>query len=72
MDLDNPGVLFSGIIISSIGMGFLIYGKKNADLRALLIGLILSVIPFVGHSLLILWGVAVGCFALLFLSMKYL
>jgi len=72
MDLDNPAILLSGIIISSIGMGFLIYGKKNADLRALLIGIILSVIPFFGHSLLVLWGVALGCFALLFLSRKYL
>ncbi|MGV6814051.1 MAG: hypothetical protein ACWA5W_03460, partial [Phycisphaerales bacterium] len=62
MDLDNPAALLSGIIISSIGMGFLIFGKKNRDLGALLIELLLSVIPFVGHSLLVLWGVVGGCF----------
>ncbi len=56
MDLDNPAVLFSGILIGAVGMGFFIYGKKNADLSALLAGVVLSVIPLVGHSLLALWG----------------
>lgn len=61
MDLDNPAVLFSGLLIGAVGMGFFIHGKKNADLRSLLAGIALSVIPLVGHSLLVLWGTTGLC-----------
>ncbi len=61
MDFDSPAVLFSGILTGAVGMGFFIYGKKNADFRSLLAGVALSVIPFVGHSLLTLWGATGLC-----------
>lgn len=63
MELDNPAVLFSGLLIGAVGMGFFLYGKKNADFRSLLAGVALSVIPFVGHSLLVLWGTTGLCAA---------
>lgn len=61
MDFDNPAVLFSGMLIGAIGMGFFIYGKKSSDFKSLLTGVALSVIPFFGHSLLILWGLTGLC-----------
>ncbi len=61
MDLDNPSVLLSGVIIGAFGMGFFIYGKKSADFRALLMGVALSVLPLFAHSLLVLWGLAGLC-----------
>lgn len=57
MDMDNPILLFSGILIGAIGMGLFIYGKKNSDLVALLMGVVLSVLPLVAHTMLVMWGI---------------
>lgn len=56
MDMDNPLLLFSGILIGAIGMGFFIYGKKNGDPGALLMGVVLSVLPLMAHTMLVMWG----------------
>ena len=61
MDLDHPAVLFSGLILGCIGMGFFIYGKKQGRLDCLAVGLVLGVVPMVAHSLLVIWGVAAAC-----------
>ena len=61
LDLDNPAVLISGLILGAIGMGFFIYGKKQSRLDCLAVGIVLSVVPMVAHSLLLIWGVAVAC-----------
>ena len=70
MDLDHPGVLFSGLLIGALGMGFFVHGKRNADLRTLLAGVGFSVIPVVGHSLLVLWGATGLCASLLYVSSR--
>jgi len=57
MNLDHPAVLFSGVLIGAIGMGFFVYGKKTPDFRALLFGVLLSVVPLLAHTLLVLWGI---------------
>jgi hypothetical protein len=57
MDMDNPLLLFSGILIGAIGMGLFIYGKKNSDLGALLMGVVLSVLPLMSHTMLVMWGI---------------
>ena len=54
-------MLFSGLILGTIGMGFLIYGKKEGRFDCLAVGLVLSVVPFVAHSLLVSWGIAAAC-----------
>lgn len=68
MDFDNPALLFSGMFIGLIGFGYFIYGKKNSDMRALLFGVVLSVVPFFAHTMLVLWGLtglsSVGMYAL--------
>jgi hypothetical protein len=66
MDLDHPAVLFSGLVLGAIGMGFFIYGKKQARLDCLAIGVVLSVVPLLAHSLLILWGTAAACLGALY------
>lgn len=63
MELDSPAVLFSALIIGTVGFGMLIYGKKAEDLRVLLAGAVLSIIPFFGHTLLALWGMTAACCA---------
>ncbi|MFG0246001.1 MAG: hypothetical protein ACF8MF_08140 [Phycisphaerales bacterium JB052] len=68
MELDNPAVLFSGILIGAAGMGFFISGKRNASPRAQLAGVALSIIPFVGHSLQALRGATGLCASVLYVS----
>ena len=62
MDFDNPAVLFSGLILGCIGMGMFIYGKKQGRLDCLAVGVVLSIVPMVAHSLLVIWGVAAASF----------
>lgn len=61
-DLD-PGILFSGLIISAIGMGMFIYGKKRPEPKCLFLGLAMCVFPMFVHSLLVMWGLAASCMA---------
>lgn len=70
MDLDHPGVLFSGLILGCIGMGFFIYGKKQGRFDCLAVGAVLSAIPFFAHSLLVMWGVAAACVGGLYASSR--
>lgn len=68
MDLDNPAVLFSGILIGALGLGFFMHGKRNADFRTLLAGVALSVLPLTAHTLLVLWGCTGLCASALYVS----
>lgn len=61
LDLDNPALLISGLILGAFGMGFFIYGKKQARLDCLAVGVVLSVVPMVAHSLVLIWSVAAAC-----------
>ena len=45
--MPEPGVLFAGILFSSIGAGAFLYGKKQAKLTPMLIGAALVGITFV-------------------------
>ena len=67
MDLSNPGLLFSGLLISMSGLGLFVYGKNSVDLRSLGIGVALMVYSMFVHSLLVMWVVAGLCAAVLYL-----
>ena len=71
MDLDNPAILLSGVIIGSLGLGFFIYGKKSADFRALLMGVALSVLPLFAHSMLALWGLTGLCAGAMYAARRF-
>lgn len=64
---DNPWVLGSGLLIGMVGLGLLVYGKKSEDFKCLAAGLVLSVFPYFVHSLLVMWVMAAGCGAGLYL-----
>ncbi len=68
MDLDNPAVLISGILIGAVGMGFFMHGKRNADLRTLFAGITLSALPLLAHTMLALWGFTGLCASALYVS----
>ena len=69
MDLDNPSLLLSGVLVSALGMGFFLYGKKTQDLWSLLYGVLLLVVPFFAGSMLVMWGAA-GIGLVLFYMVK--
>ncbi|MHC4909371.1 MAG: hypothetical protein ACYTF9_06595 [Planctomycetota bacterium] len=66
MDL-NAGMLVSGAIISLIGLALFINGKKMQEFRNLGIGLAMMTFPIFVHSILMMWLIAVGCIAGLYL-----
>ncbi len=54
----DAGIMASGIVISGVGTALFIYGKKQANLPALMGGMALFVVPVVCTSLLVLWLVS--------------
>jgi CHASE2 domain-containing sensor protein len=42
----SPGLLLWGMVWSSIGVGFFLYGKRQSRAVPLLAGILLSVLPF--------------------------
>ncbi len=67
MDFSDPGLLFSGFIISMIGLAVFVHGKKMDKLQHLGIGLTMMVLPIFVHSLLWVWVIAGVCVASVFL-----
>ncbi len=61
MDLSNPAILISGLLISLAGMGAFMYGKRSQDFGSVGLGLVLMVYPYFVHSVLLLWLIAVAC-----------
>jgi len=61
MDLGNPASLVSGLLISVIGMGLFIYGKKQAAPAPLLAGVALCVFPYFVASVLWMWLITGAC-----------
>lgn len=43
-------LLFTGLIFGSIGMGYMVYGRKQANFMALLAGVGLCVFPYFTNS----------------------
>ncbi len=58
MLLITAGMLYWGLFIGLVGMGFLIYGKKRPDGPAMITGIILVVYPYFIGSLF--WNILVG------------
>ena len=59
----SPGVLISGLAISTVGMAVFIYGKKMEKVRNLAIGLVMMIYPIFVPSVLWMWLIAVTCVA---------
>ncbi len=62
----NTTTLFLGLIFGSVGMGYLIYGRKQKHGIALLSGVALCVLPYLVSDLLFLTLIGVGVLALPF------
>jgi len=64
--MPTPTVLFWGIILGSIGMGYFVYGKKQGAFLPLLCGLGLMVLPYVISKLVMLLPASLALVALPF------
>jgi len=55
MDLGNPWLLASGILVSGVGLVLFNYGRKETDLKSLGVGVAMCVFPYFAASLMVLW-----------------
>jgi hypothetical protein len=53
----SPAALFAGMVVSSVGLGLYVSGKRNQRLAQLVSGLLLMGIPLVVHGAIALWAV---------------
>ncbi len=61
MDMSNPGLMVSAGLISMIGLGIFMYGKRMQDIKSLGIGLGMMIFPMFVPSVLVMWAIAVAC-----------
>jgi hypothetical protein len=59
--------LFAGVILSSVGLGYLVYGRKQRNPVALISGVALCGAPYLISNLLLLAAAGVAFMALPFL-----
>ena len=57
--MSNPTGLMLSILFGSIGLGYFVYGKKQANLIALFAGLLLMVVPYLISNSIVLSAVCV-------------
>ena len=55
--------LFWGLVFSSIGMGYFVYGKKQARIAAIGSGLALMIYPYFVGNLWLMFGVGLALMA---------
>lgn len=56
----NTTLIFTGLIFGSIGMGYIVYGRKQANVMALLAGVGLCVFPYFTNSVWMSIAIGVG------------
>ncbi len=71
MDFANPAVLFSGLLIGTIGAGLFIHGKKSENLKTLATGIVMCVFPYFVGSVALLWLGAAACLGGLYAWSSY-
>jgi hypothetical protein len=61
--VDNPALLLWGILFSSIGLGFFIYGKKQGSIAPLITGIVLMIYPYFVSNTVALVAIGVALMA---------
>lgn len=61
MDTSDPALLMVGMLVSTIGTGVFVYGKKAGNGKCLLLGVVLAVAPAFLHSVWADVGLAAAC-----------
>ena len=66
----DGNALLAGFMVSTIGFGFFMYGKKQARPPQLAAGLLLMIYPYFVSNVLLMFGIGVGLIGLLWLALK--
>jgi len=66
MEVDTT-LIFTGLIFGSIGMGYILYGRKQANMIALLAGVGLCIFPYFISSVWMLIALGAGLVLLPFM-----
>ncbi len=61
MDMSNPGLMVSAGLISMVGLGVFMYGKRMEDIKSLGIGLGMMIFPIFVPSVIVMWVIAAAC-----------
>lgn len=61
--MDSTATLLSGLLFGSIGVGYLIYGKKQQRQAALFSGIALIGYPYLINQLWLLWAIGLALMA---------
>ena len=64
--MPSTACLFAGLFFGAIGMGAMIYGKKRSNIKAVLIGIGLSVYPFFIEETILMYGIGFALCVLLY------
>jgi len=64
--MPSAASLFAGLHFGAIGMGAMIYGKKRSNIKAVLIGIGLSVYPFFIEETILMYGIGFALCVLLY------
>ena len=70
MDIFSPGSLFASLIISTIGLGFFLYGKRQKRLPQAFCGVVLMVFPYFVEDVGWMIGIAAGIVGLTWLASR--
>ncbi len=70
MDLGDPWMLLSGLLIGLVGIVLFNIGRKEVNFKLLTTGAALCVYPYFVGSLLILWLAFAGIMAGLYLAQR--
>lgn len=62
--MDSTANLLSGLLFSSIGVGYLLYGKKQQRQAAIVSGLALLIYPYLVDQLWLIWAIGLALLAL--------
>lgn len=69
MDIDANGMLAS-LLVSTVGLGFFVFGKKQRRAPQLVIGLALMVFPYFVSGPLLILGVGAALISLVPLALR--
>ena len=64
--MPSTASLFAGLLFGAIGMGAMIYGKKTSNIKAVLIGIGLSVYHYFIEETVLLYGIGFALCVLLY------
>lgn len=66
----DPWWLFLSLVVGSVGMALFIYGKKQARIPQLVVGILMMAYPYFVSNLWLISGIALGLMALLWIGIR--